>query len=101
MWEQVGKIGVDAGLCWIGDPCYCVTPDSDEHPAQTWDEFCDKLGDDHKHKQWNYKRGHAGLGVTVETGYGDGTYPVYVKKNRHGRVVEVKVCFDEQEDDDS
>lgn len=25
-WTQVGVIGVDSGLCWVGDPCYCVTP---------------------------------------------------------------------------
>ena len=38
-WEEVGLIGVDAGLCWLGDPCYCVTPDADNHPTQTWIEF--------------------------------------------------------------
>lgn len=91
-WEQVGEIGVDAGLCWIGDPCYCVTPDATEHPAKTWAEFCQKLGNEDT-KQWNYKLGHAGLGVSVQTGYGDGTYPVFVKKNKEGRVMEAKVVF--------
>ncbi len=23
-WEKIGQIGVDAGLCWIGDPCYIL-----------------------------------------------------------------------------
>lgn len=91
-WQEVGEIGVDAGLCWIGDPCYCVTPDADEHPAKTWYEFCDKL-DDNGVTQWNYKAGHPGLGVSVQTGYGDGVYPVYIKRNKEGRVIEVKVVF--------
>lgn len=92
-WQQVGIIGVDAGLCWIGDPCYCVTPDANSHPAKTWKEFCDLLPDNDMTKQWNYPNGHSGLGVSVQTGYGDGTYPVYVKYNNEGRVSEVKAVF--------
>ena len=94
-WELVGYIGVDAGLCWIGDPCYCVTPDATEHPAPSWPEFCDKLRDSEKDGacQWNYKMGHAGLGVSVSIGYGDGTYPVYVRRNKEGRVAEARVKF--------
>jgi len=101
-WEQVGEIGVDAGLCWIGDPCYCVTPDATEHPAPTWSEFCDKLfkGEDSQTKQWNHKLGHTGLGVSIETGYGDGTYPVYVKRNYEGRITEAKVVFIGENDEE-
>ena len=97
-WEQVGEIGVDAGLCWIGDPCYCVTPDADSHPAPTWGEFCDKLGALEKNgaAQWDFPLGHAGLGVSVSTGYGDGCYPVYVRRAKDGRVAEVKVVFIER-----
>ncbi len=91
-FEQVGVIGVDAGLCWIGDPCYCVTPDANSHPAPTWSKFCALLGDDDVH-QWNYAPlGHAGLGVSVSTGYGDGEYPVYVVR-RAGRIAGVFVDF--------
>ncbi|HUW99599.1 MAG TPA: hypothetical protein VMY35_01365, partial [Phycisphaerae bacterium] len=66
-WEEAGVIGVDAGLCWIGDPCYCVTADCTEHPAPTWSHFCDKLQDREKDgvAQWPYKAGHLGLGVSV------------------------------------
>jgi hypothetical protein len=91
-WELVGKIGVDAGLCWIGDPCYCVTPDVDEHPAKTWQEFCNLLGGQDV-KQFNYRAGHPGLGVCVRTG-GDGWFPVFVKRNAHGEIAEVNVKFE-------
>ena len=91
-WIKVGVIGVDAGLCWIGDPCYCVTPDAHHHPAKSWKEFCRKLGDGET-KQWNYIKGHPGLGVSVHTGYGDGEYDVYVKKQADGRIKEAKVVF--------
>jgi len=96
-WQEVGVIGVDAGLCWVGDPCYCVTPDADEHPAKTWSEFCDKLQDGREVESgvmpFSYKLGHAGLGVAVSTGYGDGVYPVFIRKNAEGRVMAVMVNF--------
>jgi len=94
-WERVGEIGVDAGLCWIGDPCYCVTPDANEHPTETWEDFCAQLEAFQKNgvKQWHYRAGHPGLGVTVHTGDGDGCYPVYVRRASDGRIAEVKVVF--------
>lgn len=98
-WEKAGVIGVDAGLCWIGDPCYCVTPDANEHPAKTWDEFCDKLGSKDV-KQWDYARGHPGLGVSMQSGYGDGPYNVYIRRNREGRIAAAMVVFDGDEQDD-
>jgi hypothetical protein len=71
-FEKVGSFGVDAGLCWIGDPCYCVTPDASSHPAKTWPEFCDMLEKKEKNgiAQWE-------SGISASTGYGDGEYNVY------------------------
>lgn len=98
-WQKIGVIGVDAGLCWVGDPCYIIDKDASDHPCISWSEFCEKLDDslEVRWKQWNYKAGHAGLGVTVQTGYGDGTYPVSVKVNNEGRVLAVMVDFSEGE----
>lgn len=98
-WERVGVVGVDAGLVLVGDPCYFSTPDATEHLAETWDKFCDLIFKDSKfnkdgHKQLNYKSGHPGVGVVVSSGYGDGTYPVFIKKNAEGRVVRLMVKFD-------
>lgn len=95
-WELAGEIGVDAGLCWIGDPCYCVTPDAREHPANTWSDFCNKLNEMGRAEpsyQFRYKLGHPGLGVCVSTGWGDGHYPVYIRRNDQGRVMEARVVF--------
>jgi len=103
-WEQVGEIGVDAGLCWVGDPCYIMGKDASSHPCEKWSDFCAQLHSDPDHekgfKQWDYPAGHSGLGVTVNTGYGDGTYPVFIRRNHEGRVAEVKVVFDGPELDE-
>ena len=43
--------------------------------------------------QWDFKNGISGLGVTVGTGYGDGCYPVFVRRSKEGRIAEVRVKF--------
>jgi hypothetical protein len=96
-WQEIGKVGVDAGLMWVGDPCYCVTPDANSHPAQTWEEFCDILQEKDFYDN-NYLEMKSG--VVVSSGYGDGCYPVFVKKDKEGRVIGVMVLFDEPEEDD-
>jgi hypothetical protein len=94
--KQVGEITVDAGLCWVGDPCYILHRESAPKAIGTdWEKFCEILHSEGHitHKQFNHDRGHAGLGVVVQTGYGDGIYPVYAKFNELGRIARVWVDF--------
>lgn len=94
-WRKVGGIGVDAGLCWVGDPCYVLHKTKAERPKEIgkdWHAFCDSLNG--QATQFNYDAGHAGLGVCVSTGYGDGTYPVMARFGEEGRVMEIRVVFD-------
>ena len=83
-FKKVGTFGVDAGLCWIGDPCYVVSKDA-SHVWSTWDKFCDEHDSDKKVNVFP-------AGICVSSGYGDGEYPVYVKK-QDGRVKEVLIKF--------
>jgi hypothetical protein len=86
-WKKVGEIGVDAGLVMVGDPCYVLGDDASQR-VKSWSEFCDSLGNDYPTvKDMNF-------GFVVSSGYGDGLYPVYVKKNAEGRVIGLKVEFD-------
>lgn len=43
--------------------------------------------------QLNYSLGHVGAGVAFSSGYGDGVYPVYARKNKDGRIVEVRIIM--------
>ena len=72
----IGRVGVDAGLIWIGDPCYILH--KEELPStlgKDWSGFCDKMSDK-IHKSFNYELGHEGLGVCTSTRHGDGSYDV-------------------------
>ena len=94
--KLIGEIGVDAGLCWIGDPCYILHTDTPPKAiGKDWAEFCILLENSHypTARQFDYDLGHPGLGVVVSTGYGDGTYPVFAEFNNEGRVASVTVEF--------
>jgi hypothetical protein len=51
------------------------------------------------HGQLNYELGHAGAGVVVNSGMGDGVYPVYAKfvddenDPANGRIAEIRIKF--------
>jgi hypothetical protein len=102
--KYIGEIGVDAGLCWIGDPCYILHKEQPPNAiGNSWEEFCDILHEDDLYptcKQFCYDLGHAGLGIVVSTGYGDGTYPVYAELNDEGRIAKVWVEFIGEDDTD-
>ena len=116
--KLIGYIGVDAGLCMVGDPCYASRDDdkaTSSHPIHDWPAFCktiqewrDEHPDEPAQMQLPYAHGHAGLGVVVESGFGDGMYPVYATVTDHGswgkRVTQLRVDFDPSDgenDDDS
>lgn len=94
-WEQAGFCGVDAGLIWIGDPCYIIGQDATEQPAESWSDFCKQIENMGASQQFKYKHGHDGLGVCIGDFGGDGCYSVYVKKDSNGRVLEAKIVFSE------
>lgn len=107
-WEKVGVVAVDAGVVWIGDPCFFLPrrPDMEKYgkrptaaqsqeATQDWGKFCQWLENHTKEaEQMNFKDGQPGLGVVSHTLHGDGVYPVEIRKNEYGRVVELRVRFD-------
>ncbi len=93
MKQKIGLIGVDAGLCWIGDPCYVLHQERlPKALGKNWEDFCKKLSDGPS-TQFGYDLGHPGLGVCVSTGFGDGRYPVFADIDEHGTVHRVWVDF--------
>lgn len=77
---------VDAGMVWLGDPCYIVK-DAD------WDAFCQKadnagLNDNDVAEPF----GH-GSGLAIRSGDGDGEYTVKITKDAQGEVRSIHIDF--------
>lgn len=92
--QQVGTVYVDAGMVWVGDPCYVMGDDASSRVHDWIKDFCDKLD---MSKSVDTPLG-MGTGFAIESGYGDGEYPVYVAYDRDGRVKRITIEFDEDED---
>jgi hypothetical protein len=85
----VGHFSVDSGQAMIGDPCYLEEWSADEN--EEWNL-------EGKEGKYSYqgasattvKRDAGILGsilIVFSTGYGDGSYPVYVHYSEDGRVL--------------
>jgi len=79
--QLVGRIGIDAGMCIVGDPCYVRTFDDDSTGETlpldgTWDEFLKRLPEEFRE---NGGAASVGYAVIASTGHGDGLYPVYAE----------------------
>lgn len=102
--ELLGHCSVDSGQILIGDPCYLsdFADDSD----QVWD-LSNKFG------EYSYQGASAttlssegggtlgeSLAIVVSSGYGDGSYPVYVTRDENGRIATATIVFISDEEDE-
>ena len=70
-------------------------PQPDENvTSYSYNGACHATTQEPNFGQLNYRMGHAGAGVVFGSGYGDGVYPVYVRKNDEGRIVEVRILME-------
>ncbi len=104
-WNKVGKVAVDAGLLWIGDPCYILFRDPPDDLGADWQEMVKRIFEREKDtpgvaqfhcqpREEGFTAQFSALGVTVSTGYGDGVYDVEARMDEEtGRVAEVRVVF--------
>ena len=78
-WEEIGRIGVDAGLAGF----FWNKPDFTD---EKWSAFCDSL--DFDKSVWLREE----MGFFCSSGYGDGYYSVYAIKEK-GEIIALKICF--------
>jgi len=111
-YELAGYCGVDSGQILITDPCYIDSgwnhrddssplnidynddPPSKKRPF-SYEGACNATLSEFKAGQLD----EGVTGVAVSSGYGDGNYPVFVKKNKEGRIIEARILFDWDEDE--
>lgn len=113
-WEYIGSIGVDSGQMMLSDPCYVKDFEDSDDVVGLMDAIKNGSDDSYSYtgacSQSNTSQ-QAGvlvndigaeLGVVCSSGFGDGVYPVYVKRHAFGnndtRVVEMKIEFVNEEE---
>lgn len=109
-WRKAGVVGVDAGVVMITDPCY-VLADAGRKDALAYDRAVslDQETDSPNGINGRHKRMVAGDltalelpdtygGFLIPSGYGDGSYPLYVLVSDEGdwgtRIMGVFIDFD-------
>lgn len=107
-WKLVGKVPVDSGSLLIGDPSYFFS-------NAFYNAWFDSVMSDSKHdfnhedihlikeklfREVNGFKARIGtfnsehIGLVTNTGYGDGIYLIYVKRNKEDRIIELRIRFD-------
>jgi hypothetical protein len=92
-WKFVGNLAVDSGQMLVIDPCY-VLPRGVEGGKPDYDDLIKQWKDDDKEQ---IAVPVEGLGWVTNTGFGDGTYPLYAYVNE-GRTMALVVLFGSRED---
>jgi hypothetical protein len=93
--ELIGYCPVDSGQIILVDPCYLNT-----WKGGYFDSKSPKDNDYQRACEITLKNKHAGqtfnnMAVVTSTCWGDGQYPVYVTRNREGRISSVIIDFDD------
>ena len=87
----IGSVGVDSGSILISDPSYI----NDAFSIEGDDIYPDK----ERHKQISTQATKntikIPIAMTLQTGWGDGVYPVTAHYNKDGRIAKVEITFDE------
>jgi len=89
--EIVGQVSVDAGIVMVGDPCYYLHGKNPDQFGSTWTKFCSILDKKQLDKKMAVELGQQDA-VVVRAGYGDGVYPVQVKREAN-RIKELRIKF--------
>lgn len=105
---KVGEIGVDSGQIMIIDPCYI--PNNFQGDGNVYFEnengVYGPIREVTDYTQACIASLNGGFGTfgswgdagaSISSGYGDGTYPVYVEINNEGRVMKAEIIFDNLE----
>ena len=94
MKKLIGNITVDSGQIIVVDPCYLKDYKANDYVKKentdfSYNNIC-HLTMQNKHQ---LKQGDWDFAIASNTGYGDGSYPVYAVKDKEGTVKKIIIEF--------
>lgn len=90
-WAEIGEIGVDAGLAGF------FNDKPDYQKEGRWVDVCRSIDDD---EMTGVKYFFNKDGFFSHSGYGDGSYKVYARKDKKGQIVGLQIMFIDDWDDE-
>lgn len=92
--ELIGYCAVDSGQVMIVDPCYVLERDErDDHDLYSYDQIVNITNEGGGAGELYPINGSAATCVVSRTFIGDGSFPVYAKRDRKGRIVSLTIEF--------
>ena len=96
--EFIGSFGVDTGQVIISDPSYLEEWNPNTNDDFELDKYANQYGYLGSCHATMSAAGGGILGiasaVAISTGWGDGVYPVYVKRGEDNRIMQVLIDFE-------
>lgn len=94
-WELVGTLGVDSGQMMLCDPCY-IRKDFDNEYGEGGDpmSYSGACNATLSNQGFGFltNTNSYNLAFACSSGYGDGVYPVYIKRDGD-HIAEMKIVF--------
>ena len=94
MKKLIGNITVDSVQIIVVDPCYLKDYKANDYVKKEDNDFSYNnichLTIQNKHQ---LRQGDWNFAIASNTGYGDGTYPVYAEKDKDGTVKKIIIEF--------
>lgn len=91
--KVIGQVGVDSGSLLISDPSYI-----NDHFSIEGDDIYGIYPEQKRYKQISTQVSkntiRIPIAMTVQTGWGDGVYPVTAHYDKDGRIAKVEIDFE-------
>lgn len=88
--DYIGSVGVDSGTCGIYDNSYYESTHDEKHAEEKWYDK-NVCSDFHLEKSQGLILENKG--IISCSGYGDGMYGVYVKRNENGLIHQITLKY--------
>ena len=90
-WESAGRVDIHSGFVMIGDPTLQIQEPSFEDNGDVMETA------QHEITGLDYDSGHPGKAILIGRPGVEGTYPVFIRRDRKGQITEINIVIKNDE----